>query len=349
MTHGWTPSRIRFFSRGSHTVTAVQGHFASAVWPLAASRGSLLAAYILRRIVYMLPTILGVVTLVFFIMRVVPGDVARNIAGIDATAEEVQEIRERLNLDRPVWEQYSLYLSGLARGDLGKSVYSPYSVSQELRWKLPATLTLALTSLALAIIVGITLGVLAAARPQSLVDYTAMGYAALSLALPNFVLALVLIHVFAERLRLLPATGAMDLKHLVLPVTVLALRESAVLLRMTRATMLDVLHSDYIRTARAKGLNARVVLLRHALRNALAPIVTIIGVQLGFALAGTVVIETVFGYPGVGNLIVQSLNQRDYTIVQGGVLLIATMFVIVNLLVDLSYTLIDPRISYAGR
>jgi ABC-type dipeptide/oligopeptide/nickel transport system permease component len=304
------------------------------------------AGYIVRRLLLTIPVLLGAVTIVFFVMRVIPGDVARNIAGQNATTQEVEEIRHQLGLDDSIFSQYLRYMSGVARGDLGRSVYSHFSVRQELMWKFPNTVVLAVASLALAAVVGITMGVIAAARQRTIVDYACMTFAAGSLAFPNFVVALMLVYVFAEQLGWLPATGARDPKHMILPVTALALREAAVLFRMSRATMLDVLHGDFVRTARAKGLTETRVLRVHALRNALLPVVTVLGLQLGFALGGTVIIESIFAYPGVGNLIVSSINQRDYTIVQGGVLLLATGFVFVNLIVDLLYGYIDPRVRH---
>lgn len=293
-----------------------------------------------------IPVILGAVTLVFFVMRVIPGDVARNIAGQNATSAEVEEIRERMGFNDPLVAQYARYMGGVLRGDLGRSVYSRLPVWQELMWKFPNTVVLAFTSVTIAAITGVTLGVIAAARQRTVVDYAAMTFSAASLAFPNFVFGLLLIFVFAEQLGWLPATGRVEPRHLILPVAALALREAGVIFRMSRATMLDVLHGDFIRTARAKGLSETSVLRRHALRNALLPVVTIIGLQLGFSLSGTVIIETIFAYPGVGNLIVSSINQRDYTIVQGGVLLLAICFVMINLGVDLIYSWIDPRVKH---
>ncbi len=305
--------------------------------------------YVIRRLLLMVPTLLGVVTLVFFVMRIVPGDVARNIAGTDATPEQVQQVKERLGLDRPVAVQYVDYVANLVQGDLGTSAYTPYSVVYELRLRIPRTMALALMALSLASVLGITMGVAAAAKRGSPLDWACQTFAAGSLALPNFVLALALIFIFSERLRWLPSTAEMSPRHLILPVLALGVRESAVIMRMTRATVLDTLHGDYIRTARAKGLSEVRVLTHHALRNALLPVVTVIGLQAGFALSGTVIIETIFNFPGVGRLVVASLNQRDYPMVQGGVLVIGASFLLVNLLVDLTYAWIDPRIRYGSR
>ncbi len=305
-----------------------------------------MTGYIIKRLLLAVPVLLGVVTLVFIVMRVVPGDVARNLAGDSATVAQVQQARHNLGLDKPVLVQYVSYIGKLTRGDLGRSVYSRRSVAQELRNALPRTVVLAVVALTIATLIGVSLGVLAASRPQTVIDYAGMGFAAISLAFPNFVLALVLVYVFAVKFGWLPASGKMDVKHLILPVTTIALRESAVTFRLTRATMLDAMHGDYVRTARAKGLSERLVLMRHALRNALLPIVTLVGLQLGFTLGGAVIIESIFAYPGVGNLIVSSINQRDYAIVQGGVLVLAVFFVVINLTVDLSYSLIDPRVKH---
>ncbi len=305
-----------------------------------------MTGYIVKRLVLAVPVLLGVVTLVFFVMRVVPGDIARNLAGDNATVAQVDQLRHSLGLDKPVAVQYVTYIGKLARGDLGRSVYSRRSVAQELRSAFPRTVVLAVVALSIATVIGVSLGVLAASRPQTMFDYAGMGFAAISLAFPNFVLALVLVYVFAVKFGWLPASGKMDVKHLILPVTTIALRESAVTFRLTRATMLDAMHGDYVRTAWAKGLSERLVLMRHALRNALLPIVTLVGLQLGFTLGGAVIIESIFAYPGVGNLIVSSINQRDYAIVQGGVLVLAVFFVLINLTVDLSYSLIDPRVKH---
>jgi peptide/nickel transport system permease protein len=296
----------------------------------------------------MLPfVVLGVVTLVFFIMRVIPSDVARLVAGVDATPQQVETVRSQLGLDRPVWSQYGAYLGEVVRGDLGRSIYSRRPVAPEIWDKFRNTALLTVTSMAIAVTLGLTLGVVAASKPHSLWDNVASVISAGGLAMPRFWLGLMLILIFAERLRWFPARGGTDPYYLILPALSLAIPASATIARMTRATLLDVLHEDFIRTARAKGLREHAVTIRHALKPALLPVVTVVGLQLGFMLGGSVIVETVFAYPGVGSLVVRAIQTRDYPIVQGGVVFIALSFAAINLLVDLSYGWLDPRIRHA--
>lgn len=295
----------------------------------------------------MLPVVaLGLVTVVFFVMRVIPADVARLVAGEAATESQVEAVRRQLKLDRPLWQQYLSYVREVAAADLGRSVYSNRPVQPEIVRRFRNTAVLALTSVTAAALLGVALGVVSAASPHSIWDAAASVLAAGGLSMPGFWLGLMLILVFAEKLRLFPALGGTDPRHLALPALTLGVPAAAAIARMTRATMLDVLHEDYIRTARAKGLRGRAVLLRHALRPAALPIVTVVGLRLGFTLGGSVVVETVFAYPGLGALIVGSIQTRDFPIVQGGVLFIALNFALINLLVDLSYAWLDPRIRY---
>jgi peptide/nickel transport system permease protein len=305
--------------------------------------------YVIRRTALLPVVALGVVTVVFFVMRVVPADVARLVAGIEATPDQVEEVRTQLGLDDPLWKQYGDYTLDAARGEFGKSLYTNREVRSDVLAKFQNTAVLAVASTALAVVLGVSLGVLAAAKYQTPTDSVASIVAAASLAMPRFWLALMLIYLFAEKLQWLPALGGTDPKHLVLPAISMGLPASAVIARMTRATMLEVLHQDYIRTARAKGLATRVVLIRHALRPASLQIVTVIGLQLGFMLGGSVIVETIFAYPGLGTLIVRSVQTRDFPVVQGGVILVGVSFALVNLIVDIGYAYLDPRVRLAHR
>lgn len=291
--------------------------------------------------------VLGVLTLVFIIMRVLPADVARLVAGIDADETQVEQVRKQLNLDGPMYQQYALYMRQAAVGDLGKSIYSNRPVLPDTFQDFGNTAILAGAAVIFSSTFGVGLGILAAANRRNALDGIVSLIAAGSLAFPSFFFGLVLILLFSEKLRLLPALGSPDAKHLVLPVITLGLPAAASITRMTRASVLEVLHEDYIRTARAKGVKERMVLLRHALKPALLPVITIVGLQLGALLGGTVIIETVFGYPGLGSGIVQGIRGRDFPVVQAGVVLIAIVFTLTNLVVDLAYSWLDPRIRYS--
>lgn len=301
-------------------------------------------AYVIRRAALLPLVALGVVTLVFIVMRILPADVARLVAGIDATPEQVDAVKNQLGLDDPIPRQYGSYVLGVARGDFGTSLYTNRPVRSDVISKFRNTAVLAFASTALAVVVGLTLGISAAAQYQRPIDAVSSLLAAASLAMPRFWLALMLIYVFAERLRWFPALGATDPLHLVLPAVAMGLPAAAVVARMTRATMLEVLHQDYVRTARAKGLSPRIVLIRHTLRPASLQILTVIGLQLGYMFGGSVIVETIFAYPGLGTLIVRSVQSRDFPVVQGGVILFGITFAVINLVVDVGYAYLDPRI-----
>ncbi len=310
--------------------------------------------YLIRRLLLAIPTLIGISFIVFGSIRLVPGDPAIAIAGELASPELVAQVRERLGLDQPVLIQYTTYIGRILQGDMGRSVRSGLPVVEEIQIRLPRTLTLALVSLLVSCAIGIPIGIAAATRPNSWFDAGSMIVALLGVSMPIFWLGLMLMIFFAVLLPqwlglsgpLLPPTGSATWQHMVMPVMALAANSMAIQARMTRACMLEVLQQDYIRTARAKGQAERLVIYRHALRNALLPIVTIIGLQFGTLLGGAVLTETVFAWPGIGRLLVDSIAFRDYPIIQGTVLVIALGFVLTNLLVDTLYAYLDPRIQY---
>jgi peptide/nickel transport system permease protein/oligopeptide transport system permease protein len=303
-------------------------------------------AYIAKRLLLALPVILGVAFVVFAMVRVIPGDPAQIIAGEAATKEFVEAIRKDLGLDRPMLEQFASFLTSLMRGDLGRSVRSRAPVSGELWARIPNTVQLTLAGLLVAVVVGVGAGIVSAVRPYSLLDTLVMLVALAGLSMPVFWSGLMLILIFAVRLGWLPAVGTGSLAHLVLPAIALGGATAAIIARMTRSSMLEVLRSDYIRTARAKGVAEPAVVNRHAFRNALIPVITVVGLQMGTLLSGAVLTESVFAWPGIGRLLVEGILARDYPIVQAAVLVVALGFVLVNLAVDVLYAVVDPRIHY---
>jgi peptide/nickel transport system permease protein len=306
-----------------------------------------LRLYLLKRFIASAVTLLGVATLVFGMTRLLPGDPARVVAGVFADEAEVARIRGRMGLDRPLHEQYGLFLARLARGDLGTSVRTSEPVLREVRARLPATLLLAVLASAVAAVIGVLAGVLAAARPHSLLDYLFSVVTLFGVSMPVYWLGILLIILFAVHLNWLPAAGADQPSSAILPAFTLAAFSVALITRMTRASMLEVLGQDYVRTARAKGVAERDVVSRHALRNAFVPILTTIGLQFGALLGGAVLTESVFAWPGIGLLLIDSIFARDFPVVQGIVLLFSLLFIATNLVVDLLYAVIDPRIRYA--
>ncbi|MBI2247011.1 MAG: ABC transporter permease [Armatimonadetes bacterium] len=302
--------------------------------------------YLAKRIMLAFPVLLGVSVVVFVMIRLIPGDPAELMAGQAATEEVVRGIRESLGLDRPVIVQYAVFLRNTLRADLGKSLFNGAPVTEELAQRLPRTARLALASIVVAILIGVPAGILSATRHLSWVDSAVMVLALAGVSMPIFWLGLNLILVFAVRLHWLPAIGHETWKHLILPSFTLGAASAAIIARMTRSAMLEVLRQDYVRTARAKGVAEQTVIGRHALRNALIPVVTVVGLQLGTLLSGAVLTESVFAWPGVGRLLVDAVLARDYPIIQGTVLLIATTFVLLNVVVDMAYAVLDPRIRY---
>ncbi len=302
--------------------------------------------YVAKRLALALPVLLGVSVVVFAAIRLIPGDPAQIMAGQAATQQVVAEIRRSLGLDQPLPVQYLYFLRNAVRGDLGRSRVNGAPVVEELAQRFPRTVRLAVASILVASVIGIPAGILAATRRQSWVDTLVMAVALVGVSMPVFWLGLNLILVFSVRLGWLPAFGHETWRHLVLPAVTLGAASSAILARMTRSAMLEVLGQDYVRTARAKGLAERVVVNRHALRNALIPVVTVLGLQLGTLLSGAVLTETVFAWPGIGRLLVDAVLARDYPVIQGAILLIATTFVLLNVAVDVLYGFLDPRIRY---
>lgn len=303
--------------------------------------------YILRRLLALIPILIGVSIIIFLVMRLVPGDPARQSLGPEATGEQVAVLRKAWRLDEPLPIQYIAWLQRAVEGDLGRSTVSRVPVTEEIFTRLPATLNLTLASMAVAIIFGLVFGIISAIRHNTLIDRGTMLLALIGICTPSFWLGLILLLIFSVRLGWFPSTGAGGISHLVLPSVTLGVGAAAVIARVTRSSMIEVFSEDFIRTARAKGLAERMVVVRHALKNALIPIITILGLEFGGLLAGAVITETVFSYPGIGQLLIKSINNRDFPIVQGALLLFAVQFVLVNLIVDLLYARVDPRISYA--
>ena len=305
-----------------------------------------MASYVLAKSVFALVVILGAATCSFLLVHAIPGDPADALAGPQATQEDVRHLRASLGLDRPLLIQYGFYMRNLVHGDLGHSYRTNRSVREEIASRWPATFSLSLTSLLVAMVVGVPLGVAAAVRRRSWLDTSSMVGSLVGVSMPSFWLALLLIILFSVKLKALPFVGRDSLANYVLPSLTLGLGVAANIARLTRASMLDVLGQDYIRTSRAKGLSRLRVVYVHALRNASIPIVTIVGLQWGILLSGQVVTETVFAWPGVGRLIVDALLTRDLLLVQGGVLVMALTFAVMNLLTDLAYGVLDPRIRF---
>jgi ABC-type dipeptide/oligopeptide/nickel transport system permease component len=302
--------------------------------------------YVGRRLLLTLPVLLGVATLVFALIHLIPGDPGRAILGEAASDSEVAQLRRQLGLDRPLAVQYIAYLSGLTRGDLGVSLRTGMPVARQIFERLPATFELAAAAIAVAFTFAIPLGIAAAVWRGSVVDHAAMTVSLAGVSMPNFWLGPLLAIVFGVELGWLPVSGRGGLEHLVLPAVSLGAALAAVLARMTRATLADQLREPYVLAARARGVSRTRAVLRHAFRNSLIPIVTIAGLQVGAVLTGAVITETIFAWPGIGRLLVQSIGFRDYPMVQGCILLIAVTYVGVNLVVDLAYALLDPRIEY---
>jgi peptide/nickel transport system permease protein len=304
------------------------------------------AGFTIRRIVAAIPTLFGVTVIVFLMVRILPGDPARILAGLEASQDEVNRIRAQLGLTQPLPVQYEIFLMRLARGDLGRSITTQAPVAAEIASRLPQTAVLAAIATALAGILGIVSGIAVSNRQNTATDYVVTVVALAGVSIPVFWLGLMLMLVFAVGLHLVPAGGYAGPVSLILPSITLAAFSLAIVERMTRSSMLESLTQDYVRTARAKGVAERVVIYRHALRNALIPVVTVIGLQFGTLLGGAVLTETTFAWPGLGRLLVGAIAARDYPIIQGVVLLFAVTFLFVNLTVDLIYGYIDPRIKY---
>jgi ABC-type dipeptide/oligopeptide/nickel transport system permease component len=305
-----------------------------------------MAYFLLRRLLLTVPVLLGVATLVFSLIHLVPGDPVQAMLGESASPEEVADVRRRLGLDRPLHVQYGSFLAGLVRGDLGTSLRTSEPVTSAIAARMPATFQLAVAAICLALAIALPLGVIAAVRAGTGVDYAATTLALAGISMPNFWVGPLLAILFAITLGWLPVSGSGTPAHLVLPAITLGTPLAAVLARMTRASVIEELREPYVLAARARGASRLRSVLRHAFRNSLIPIVTVLGLQMGAVLTGAVITETIFAWPGVGRLLIQSINFRDYPLVQGCILLIAVTYVAMNLLTDLAYGLLDPRISY---
>jgi peptide/nickel transport system permease protein len=333
-----------------------------------------MSSYIIRRLLGLIPVLLGISVLVFLFLRLIPGDPALVLLGERGTTEQLNALREKMGLNKPLWEQYFIFLRQLLSGDLGNSAISLIPVKDDLVRRWPATFELAVAAMVFATLVGIPAGIIAAVRKNSLVDSSSTALSLIGVSIPIFWLGLMLKYLFAINLQWLPASSRLSndasvafksisgfflidsliqrqyvgdvVAHLVLPAIALGTIPLAILTRITRSAMLEVLNQDYVRTARAKGVAERIVVWRHALKNALLPVITIIGLQFGALLGGAILTETIFVWPGIGGWVYEGILNRDYPVVQGGVIFIATTFVLINLLVDLSYSLLDPRIQY---
>lgn len=303
-------------------------------------------AYLLRRLLTAVPTLLAVTLLVFLVMRLIPGDPAVIMAGELADAATLNAIRHKWGLDQPLPVQYGIFLANLIRGDLGVSLRTGLPVLAEILRRYEVTLVLALLGAAVAVGTGLLLGILGATRAYTVWDYAGTVLVLLGISTPVFWSGMLLILLFSVRLRWLPSGGAGSIQHFILPALSLGLFTAGVIARQTRSSLLEVLNQDYIRTARAKGLPGRLVVVRHALRNALIPVVTVVGIQFGRMLGGAILTETVFSLPGIGSFLVLSISTRDYPVVQGIVLVFAVSFVLINLAVDLSYAVLDPRVRH---
>jgi len=306
-----------------------------------------MARFVLSRLLRLIPVLLAVLTLVFVIFRLVPGDPARMVAGSFATEDEVAAVRRQMGLDAPIPVQYARYVGGVLSGDLGQSKVMRIPVGPELIRRIGPTLRLTAAAIVLAVVVGVPAGVISAVRYRSLWDYGASLFSTLLLSVPNFWLGLILMGWLSVKLHWLPSTGTVGFKALIMPAMAIAARLVAIVARMTRSALLEVIRQDYIRTARAKGLREGTVIFKHGLRNALIPVVTTVGLQIGYLLSGSVVIETLFAYGGLGLVLIDAVRNRDYTMMQGATLFYVSAFLLVNLAVDLIYTWLDPKIRYS--
>jgi peptide/nickel transport system permease protein len=302
--------------------------------------------YLIRRLLLTVPVLLGVATLVFALIHLVPGDPAQAMLGEGASQEEVQKLRGQLGLDRPLLAQYLSFLGDIARGDLGTSFRYNTPVTAQIRERFPNTAKLALSAMLVALIVAIPLGILAAVYRGTFIDHAAMTLALAGICMPNFWLGPLLAILFAVWLGWLPVSGTGTPAHLVLPAVTLGAALAAILARMTRASLLEELRELYVLAARARGVSGARAVLRHAFRNSLIPIVTIVGLQFGAVLTGTIITETIFAWPGIGRLLIQAISFRDYPLVQGCILFISVTYVAMNLITDLTYGFLDPRIRF---
>ena len=305
-----------------------------------------MTAFILRRLLLAVPTLIGVLVVVFLLLYVAPGDPVMSMVGERADEATIARLRAELRLDDPLPVQFGNYVSGVVQGDLGRSYITDRPISQDILERFPRTLQLALAAMTLAAVVGILIGVLTAYVPGGWLDRLSLGGAYLGISFPVYWVGLILILIFAVQLRWFPPSGYGGFEYLVLPALALGMRSIAFLARMTRSSMLEMLGSDFVRTARAKGLGERAVVLRHAFRNALIPVITVLGLDFGYYLTGSILTETIFSWPGLGRYVVQAIARRDLPAIQGSVLFLSVVFVTVNLITDLAYAKADPRVAY---
>ena len=314
-----------------------------------------MTSYIIRKLAATLPTIIGVVTFTFLMLRLAPGDTIDYILGgyeVTMTQEQIDAARARLGLDQPLHVQYYIYIKGILTGDLGQSYYQQAPVTELLLSRVPTTLQLAFAAVLISALIGLPSGLISALKPNTLMDYFVTTISTIGLAAPNFWLGILLLYLFSFRLDWFPLFGSgsgnvlSTLHHLVLPALTLGVSGAALVARMTRSAVLEVLRQDYVRTARAKGLTERLVVGRHVMRNALMPVVTVLGLEIAYLLGGSIVIEVVFARRGLGKLLIDALHERDYPVVQGGVLIIVIAIAVVNVFVDLMYAILNPRITY---
>jgi len=330
--------------------------------------------YIIKRLLQIIPVILGVTLIAFALIHLAPGDPVRTMLGQHATQQEIEDIRAKYGLDQPLYAQYFIWLGDVLQGDLGRSILSHEQVTTEIASRFPNTIELAIAAMLFAILIGVVAGIISATKQYSVADYSVMGLALFGISMPVFWLGIMLMMIFGVFLGWLPIGGRIDLllpfqritgfmvidsiitlngaalisviRHLLLPAIALGTIPMAIIARTTRSSMLEVLRQDFIRTERAKGLSERKVIYKHAIRNAMVPVVTVIGLNFGLLLSGAILTETVFSWPGVGRLVVDAVYARDYPLVIGCILVFALVFVIVNLITDILYTYIDPRIHY---
>lgn len=305
-----------------------------------------MAAFILRRLLLAIPTLIGVLVVAFLLLYVAPGDPVQAMVGERADEETIARLRKELHLDEPLPKQFALYVGGIAKGDLGNSYITRRPIIRDIAERFPKTLQLAGAAMLLAVTVGVTLGVLSARNPGGWIDRFGLGLAYLGVSFPVFWVGLLLILLFAVTLHWLPPSGFGGLRYLILPAIALGMRSIAFLARMTRSAMLESLNSDFVRTARAKGLAERAVVVHHALRNALIPVITVLGLDFGAYLTGSILTETVFSWPGLGRYVVTAIGKRDLPAISGSVLFLSVIFVLVNLITDLLYAKADPRVAY---
>ncbi|MBI3804095.1 MAG: ABC transporter permease [Nitrospirae bacterium] len=305
-----------------------------------------MAHFLIRRLLWACPVVLGVLTLVFFLIHFIPGDPIDVLLGERAAEADRAALRTALHLDEPILTQYGRFLGGVAQGDFGQSLTTHRPVAGMILARYPATLQLAAAALALALTIALPLGILSALRPRSAVDTGGLLLALIGISLPTFWLGPLLILLFSLKLDWLPVSGRHGLSSLVLPALTLGIGMSAILLRMTRATLLEVIRKEFVLAARAKGLPEHRVIVKHAFRNALIPLLTVVGLQIGALLTGSIITETIFSWPGLGRLTIQAIQSRDYPLVQGCILAITLSYIAVNLLIDLLYAAVDPRVQY---